>query len=230
MKIKLSARLQCVADYVLPGSVAIDVGTDHAYIPIWLLQNGISPRAYASDNKPGPLQNAARDAALAGVTEGLTLYLCDGVNACAPDSVDTVIAAGMGGETILGILEAAPWTLRKHLILQPQTKLRELRTWLSKHGCRVRDARLVDDTGRIYVIWLVGPGVCDDADAPLDRVLVEKRDPLLGAYTRELAKRLRTQISGMERAKNSDSAALASLRRELAELEILHREALQWQQ
>ena len=158
MKIKLSARLQCVADYVLPGSVVMDVGTDHAYLPIWLLQNGISPRAFASDNKPGPLQNAAAGATAAGVADALTLYLCDGVRLCDPDSVDTVVLAGMGGETIRGILDDSPWTLDKRLILQPQTKLTELRTWLAERGLCVMDARLADDTGRIYVIWLVGPG------------------------------------------------------------------------
>lgn len=227
MAITLSARLQCIADYVEPGGVVIDVGTDHAYIPIWLLQTGVSPRAYASDVKAGPLKNAEDDAVRAGVRDRLTLYLCDGLALCDPDAVDTVILAGMGGETMMGILDAAPWVWEKRLVLQPQTKLPEFRLWLAGHGLAVRDAALVHDTGRLYLVWLVGRGKMD-AEAVIDPCLIEKRDPLLKSYTGEQIKRQLKQIQGMEQARNADPAALERLRSELKELQTIYKEASQW--
>ena len=225
----LSPRLARLAAWVTPGSVVIDVGTDHAYIPIWLLQSGLSPRAYASDIKAGPLRNAAAGARRCGVEARLTLYLCDGLSACAPDSVDTVLIAGMGGETIQGILAAAPWALDKRLIVQAQTKQESLRRWLGAQGMTVLDAALVHDAGRIYVCWLLGRGKLRGADWPLDPVLVEKKDPLLRAYTEERIKRTLRQLQGMEQGKATDSAALEEVRRTLSALRELHREAETWQ-
>ena len=228
MKVTLSSRLQRIADYVPAGSTVIDVGTDHAYIPIYLLQNGLSGKAYASDVKSGPLQNAARDAEKAGVAENLSLTLCDGLALCDPETVDTVIIAGMGGETIMGILAAAPWTKGKRLILQPQTRFSELRAFLRENGYRIADASLVYDTGRIYTVWLVTAGEMAPCGA-IDPVLVEKRDPLLKPYTEDLIKRRRKQIQGMEASKTADPAALAGLKAELEELLKIHKEAEQWQ-
>ena len=79
MLLKLSPRLQCVADYIRPGDRVIDVGTDHAYIPIYLLQNGITQFVTATDIRSGPLQNAAADAKKYQVADQLTLLLCDGL-------------------------------------------------------------------------------------------------------------------------------------------------------
>jgi tRNA (adenine22-N1)-methyltransferase len=228
MKVHLSPRLQRIADYVLPGGTVIDVGTDHAYIPIYLLQNGISTHAYASDLRAGPLENARRDAINGGVDEHLTLWHCDGLADCPSEAVDTVIIAGMGGETIQGILAAAPWARGKRCILQPQTKYRELRRFLSDAGQRISDAALAYDTGRIYLVWLVEQGRMDP-DCALDPVLVEKRDKLLTPYTEELIKRARKQINGLERSKVPDSAQLALLRRDLEELTRIHEEAASWQ-
>ena len=229
MKITLSPRLRCVAGYVEPGARVVDVGTDHAYIPLWLLQNRLCEHAWATDNKPGPLRNAARDAEAAGLRDRLTLYLCDGLSACAPEDIDTVIVAGMGGETMQGILAAAPWALERRLILQPQTKRALLRRWLGERGLGVADASLVHDTGRIYLVWRVAPGAPADA-GPVDAPLLEKRDPLLKAFTQEQIKRRRTRLHGLERARSADAGAIEALRGELARLEEIYKEAASWQQ
>ena len=230
MGIALSNRLRRVADYVERGGIPVDVGTDHAYVPIWLLQNCISPLAYATEVKPGPLKNAEADAARAGVRERLTLYLCDGLAACAPESVDTVILAGMGGETMQKILAAAPWALEKRLILQPQTKVRELRRWLGARGSiTIADASLVYDTGRVYLVWLVGPGDGEAMrDGAVDPVLLEKRDPLLLPYTEGRIKQTLERLHGMERARRADAAALDALRAELEELREVRALAAAW--
>ena len=226
MGIALSNRLRRVADFVERGGIPVDVGTDHAYVPIWLLQNGVSPLAYATEIKPGPLKNAEADALRAGVRDRLTLYLCDGLAACAPERVDTVILAGMGGETMRNILAAAPWALEKRLILQPQTKVRELRRWLGARGLVVADASLVYDTGRIYLVWLIGPGGA--RDGAVDAALLENRDPLLLPYTEGRIKQALEQLYGMERARRADAAALDALRAELEELREVRALAAAW--
>ena len=229
MPITLSPRLRRIADYVLPGAVVADVGTDHAYIPLWLLQSGVSERAVATDIKPGPLRNAARDAERSGVSDRLTLMLCNGLAGVDPDSVDTVIAAGMGGETIQNILAAAPWSWEKRLILQPQTKLYELRRWLRAHGMRIADAALSYDAGRLYLVWLVEKGEGEPGDFPIDRALIEKRDPLLRPYLEEQIKRLLSQTQGMARSAGADAETLCRLQTELGELQTLYQEVKTWQ-
>ena len=228
MSVRLSPRLQRIADYVLPGATVIDVGTDHAYIPIWLLQNGISAEAYATDIKPGPLQNAERDAVRYGVPGHLHLTLCDGLQGCSADMGDTVIIAGMGGETIMGILDAAPWAWERRLILQPQTKQSELRSWLKAHGLAILDASLVYDAGRIYLIWLVGAGTLRECDA-IDPILVEKREPLLKPYIEYHIKRLRKQVHGMSGSSTASTELLRAYQAELDELLRIYEEVVQWQ-
>ena len=228
MSIKLSPRLQRIADYVKTGSRVIDVGTDHAYIPIWLLQNGICESAFASDIKPGPLQNAARDAESAGVSDRLTLLHCDGLSLCTAEDVDTVIIAGMGGETIMGILSAAPWAKEKHLILQPQTKYFELRAFLTEYGCHIADAALTYDTGRIYRVWQVEVGV-EDTSGWVEAPLLRNHDPLLKPYMDDMIKRLHKQIQGQEKAANADQAQIEALHSELNEYIRIRKEAESWQ-
>lgn len=229
MPITLSPRLRRIADFVLLGAVVADVGTDHAYIPIWLLQSGVSARAVATDIKPGPLRNALRDAERCGVSERLTLTLCDGLTGVDPDGVDTVIAAGMGGETIQNILAAAPWSWEKRLILQPQTKFYELRRWLRDHGLRIADAALSYDAGRLYLVWLVEKGEGEIDDYPIDRALIEKRDPLLRPYLEEQIKRLLSQTQGMARSDRADAETLRRLQSELQTLQTLYQEVKTWQ-
>ena len=227
MNLTLSPRLRLVASHVQRGAVAVDVGTDHAYVPIWLLQNGISAHAYASDNKPGPLRRAAADAERCGVGDKLTLWLCDGLALCPPEAVDTVILAGMGGETIIGILSDSPWALERRLILQPQSKIAELRRWLAERGRAVLDADLADDAGRLYLVWLVGPGQADGG-AAVDAPLMEKRDALLRPWLEDALKRGRKNLRGMEQAREPDRTAIGALREQLALLEQAREEVLKW--
>ena len=228
MNIQLSPRLQRIADYVTPGSRVLDVGTDHAYIPIWLLQTGRCVDAIASDIRPGPLHNAEKDAEKYGVASRLELRLCDGLSGCCPEDADTVIIAGMGGETIVGILEAAPWVWDKHLILQPQTKQPELRDWLRARGLAISDAALSYDAGRIYLIWSVHRGSMADYGF-YDPPLLTRREPLLKPYTEDRIKRLRKQIQGVSASSRSDPALLEALRQELEESLTIHEEVLSWQ-
>ena len=225
---QLSKRLQRIADYVRPGDRVVDVGTDHAYIPIWLLLNGVATQVCATDIRSGPLERARVDAEYYGVADQLMLLQCDGLAKTQPQDVDTIIIAGMGGESIIGILAAAPWSLGKRLILQPQTKQAELRIWLADSGYRISDAVLVYDTGRIYLVWLVEAGEMPEfrgVDAPL----LAHRDTLLKPYLEEQLKRLRKRLCGIESAVNGEKTQKEALRIELAALEEIYREVSEWQ-
>ena len=143
--LSLQPRLALLASLVPQGAVLADVGTDHGYIPVCLRQRGVIDRAIASDIGREPLEHARRTAEEYGVG-GIDLRLCAGLDAIAPEECDTVLIAGMGGETIWGILAAAPWTRdgRHTLLLQPQTKIEELRLRLCENGYAVTRESLKD--------------------------------------------------------------------------------------
>ena len=225
---QLSKRLQRIADFVRPGDRIIDVGTDHAYIPIWLLLNGIVEHAAATDIRSGPLERARTDAEYYGVSDHLLLIQCDGLAQCSPQDADTVIISGMGGETIIGILADAPWTREKRLILQPQTKQTELRSYLASAGYTISDAALVCDMGRIYLIWLVKAGEMPRFQG-VDGPLLTHRDPLLKPYLSDRIKRIRKQLHGLEAAVHQDDAQINALRVLLSQLEGIYNEVSTWQ-
>ena len=105
-RLQLQPRLQLLADMVPEGCRLADVGTDHGYLPVYLLQRRRIRGAVAADIGAEPLAHARRTAEAYGVT-GIDFRLCDGLRDIAPDEVDTVVIAGMGGETIIAILEGA---------------------------------------------------------------------------------------------------------------------------
>ena len=108
--IRLSNRLQAVASWIAPCGTVADVGTDHGYLPVWLLQTHTAQRVIASDIHAGPLDRARRSAAEYSLENAIRFELCDGLQFAGADAADTVVIAGMGGETIITVLDAAPWT------------------------------------------------------------------------------------------------------------------------
>lgn len=152
--IKLDDRLAAVAALVRPGSRVADVGTDHAYLPVWLVENGICPSAIASDIGEGPLDSARHTVTAAYLTDRISLRLGDGLSRIEAAEVEDIVIAGMGGETIAAILDAAPFVQdrRLRLILQPMTRGEELRCWLLTHGFAVREEHLIRDKHHLYPV------------------------------------------------------------------------------
>ena len=134
-RLSLQPRLRRLAELVPAGCRLTDVGTDHGYLPVSLLQQGRIASAIASDIGAEPLEHARRTAMQYGV-DGMDFRLCAGLSGVAPEETDVIVIAGMGGETILAILQAAPWTKdgRHCLLLQPMTKTADLRRWLVDNG------------------------------------------------------------------------------------------------
>lgn len=157
--VRLTPRLQAIADAV-SGETLADIGTDHAYLPAYLLQNGKIARAIAADLRAGPLARAKVTARDAGCADRMDFRLCDGLRGLRREEADTVVIAGMGGETITHILAQAPWTdwTGMQLLLQPMSTQPELRRWLWENGFVISWEKLVQEGDTLYVIQGVEPG------------------------------------------------------------------------
>ncbi len=151
---ELDKRLQAVASFVRPGSRVADIGTDHAYLPVWLVRHGVCPGAIASDLNAGPLRTAHGTVESAGLIDRIALRLGNGLDTVRPGEVEDIVIAGMGGETIASILDAVPWVKdgALQLILQPMTRAEDLRRWLLYNGFTVDRECLVRDGRRQYTV------------------------------------------------------------------------------
>ena len=148
----LGARLALCASLVRPGTALADVGTDHAYLPIWLAGSGLIRSAVACDVRPGPLSRARRNIARYGVQSLVSARLSDGLEAVAPPEAEDVVIAGMGGLMMIHVLENAPWLKEgdRRLILQPMTSAPELREHLAREGWTVLREQAAEEGGHIY--------------------------------------------------------------------------------
>lgn len=186
MKLPISQRLLACCDYVSPGAVVADVGCDHGYLSIHLLETGLARQVYASDIRPGPLDSAVKNAAKFGVSQHISFFLSDGVQAL-PRDFDTLVCAGMGADVMISILEKAPWLRdeRYRLILQCQSKTPMLRRYLSQTGWTIRREQVLRDGRFLYTVlealWGPGepltPGQCHVSPA-----LLNGKGPLLPEY------------------------------------------------
>lgn len=206
----LAKRLAAIASYVPAGSVAADIGTDHAYLPVFLVEEGICARVVATDLKQGPFESAQRKIGESKLSDKIDLRLGNGLEVLEPGEIDVLVLAGMGGNTIREILAAAPDITKtvSRLILQPMADPGDLRAWLAANGWKINDERLVEDGGKIYVIIVAGPGHEDASDPFLLELgprLLEKKDPLLGRYAEKIADQYEQALAGLESAK-SDTA------------------------
>lgn len=165
---ELSKRLDAVARAVTPGSRVADIGTDHAYVPIWLVEEGISPAAIASDLHPGPLEKAADHIKKAGLEDRISLRLGSGLEAIRTEETDTVVIAGMGGDLMARILGDAPDFMEegKELVLQPQSEWHKVRKLLAGKGYRIDREWFLLDAGKYYLVIRALPGDQTFAGSP----------------------------------------------------------------
>ena len=212
-ELSLQPRLALLASLVPQGAVLADVGTDHGYIPVCLRQRGVIDRAIASDIGREPLEHARRTAEEYAVG-GIDLRLCAGLDAIAPEECDTVLIAGMGGEDAPDGLAAAPWTRdgRHTLLLQPQTKIEELRLRLCENGYAVTREHLVRDKGKLYVVMTVTAGERYTPGAEqLYGGLALEREALYGDYLAHQIARLRRRAEGLRQSGSGEADGFAAL-------------------
>ena len=156
MKLPLSNRLLTCASFVLPGARVADIGCDHGYLGLHLLQTGVAQSIIASDVNEGPLMSAIRNAEKFGLRDKMRFYLSDGLRNI-PRDFDCAVCAGMGADTMISILEAAPWVRKEQyrLILQCQSKTPMLRQYLSEQGWEIVKETVLRDGRFLYTIMEV---------------------------------------------------------------------------
>lgn len=154
---ELSKRLRAVAGLVTPGNVVCDVGCDHGYVSIFLVETGKSPKVYAMDVRKGPLSRAKEHVSEAGLSDYIELILSDGLKEMPENRADTLICAGMGGRLVIKILSDSLEKVRqmKELVLQPQSEIWVVRAFLREQGFVVTDEDMVEEDGKFYPILYV---------------------------------------------------------------------------
>lgn len=209
----LAARLRTLADLVPQGTRFADVGTDHAYLPVWLILCGHIPGAIAADLRPGPLERARETARQYRVEDRICFRLCDGLSGIGQEEVDTIAIAGMGGDTISAILAAAPWSRDKRLLLQPMTAFPSLRSWLGKAGYKIEEERIAAEGERLYSIWVVTGGEMGPmSPAELWVGRQSREDPLRLSYLGKMRAKVRRALDGQLASRHWDETQIGLLR------------------
>lgn len=209
-ELQLQPRLQLLADMVPPGGCVADVGTDHGYLPVYLLQHRRVARAIASDIGEAPLRHARSTAAEYGI-EGIDFRLSDGLRDIRAHEADTIVMAGMGGETMIAILSAAPWTKdgRHTLLLQPMTKAELLRPWLADSGYAFTEERLVADKGFLYpVIAVTGGAMMPLTEVEARAGILLENEALYPAYLDQWIGRVSQTVEGLRHSSREENDAL----------------------
>ena len=195
----LSKRLKTVADLVTPCEKVADVGTDHGYVPIYLVKENICQFAYAMDVNEGPLKIAKSNIAEEGLEDKIETILSDGFDSFGDRDADSVIIAGMGGDLIVDILARAKDF--DELILSPHKRSDLVRKFLSENGYKISDEKMVEDAKKFYpVIKAVkGESEYDEVKLEFGPILLKKKDETLKEYLDIQLNKFGRIISSLER-------------------------------
>lgn len=217
---ELDSRLKACADFVRKGSVAADIGSDHAYLPIYLVKNGICPSAVASDINKGPVERARINIMVAGLSAKITTLLADGLDKACALSPDDIIIAGMGGELIRDIIDASDYVKNEklRLILQPMTMPEVVRSYLCEKGFNIIGEKVCVAAGKCYqIICAEYDGVCrtmSESELIIGRATIQKIERGEGTsveklYIEHLQNGAKIRINGMSRSKSPDHTLIA---------------------
>lgn len=223
--IKLSKRLQAIADMVTEGHTLADIGTDHGYIPIYLVQAGKIPWALAMDVNTGPLERAREHICRMNLADKIEVRLSDGFEALKRDEANCAVVAGMGGALMLRILREGADTIAgmKELILQPQSEIASVREEIRRMGFEIRDEDMVKEDGKYYPIMRIvpaqnkdvcvyGDGTCIDQEHILIEdmfgpVLLKKKHPVLLEWIgreKNICEKILTKLPADEKARRKE--------------------------
>lgn len=152
----LSKRLDAVAGMVTPGNVIADIGTDHGYVPIYLVKNGICPKAYAMDINEGPVKIARQNIKEEGLEDKIEVIQSDGMEKLEPNMAETVVIAGMGGELIVNILKMSKVNHTvKEFVLSPHKRPDMVRRYVIEQGWYITDEKMILEAGKFYTVMKV---------------------------------------------------------------------------
>ncbi|MDQ5983245.1 MAG: tRNA (adenine(22)-N(1))-methyltransferase [Eubacteriales bacterium SKADARSKE-1] len=207
----LDPRLSVCASMIRAGANIVDVGTDHAYLPIYLAKNKLINHAIASDLRPRPLLNAKKNIEKYHLSDIIETRLSDGLNEINKDKADDIIIAGMGGEVISSIIAGAFWLKdsSKHLILQPMTKDETLRNFLKSENYLIEKEIAVISSNKVYSVMLVKftkeSFSVDNLYSYIGK-LSENITPSTIVYISQKIKSLKQQIYGLNLEENLSKA------------------------
>lgn len=239
MKLPISKRLLLCAELVPPCQTVADVGTDHGYLGIHLLQSGRCRQVIAADLREKPLASARANADAYAIPilaepgsaddsrRGMCFVQSDGLQKLQPDSFQTLVLAGMGGDLIAEILSAAPWLEGGDytLILQPQSAANDLRRRIGEWGWSIQRERLVRDGHFLYAVLSVlprGGAPLRPGEQYVSPALRREGDPLFPAYLARMCRALELTVAGITRSTDpADLARAGYYQSALAELEAL---------
>ncbi len=217
----ITPRLKCIIDHTNGARIA-DIGTDHAYIPIYLVENGISEKAIAGDVCEGPVEIAKANIEKNNLADKIEVRLGSGLSVIKKGEVDTIIIAGMGGQLISEIIDADIEKAREcSLVLQPMNAQYELRKYLIKNGFSITDEDLAVEGFKVYNVMNVQNGKQaefeNDIEYHLPKYLKSNKyyKELYDKKHREFAK----VVKGLENSKDIDTEKLEMYRFWLKELE-----------
>ena len=203
-------RLLSAIPYLTRGGKCIDVGTDHAYLPIHLVKEGIVSRAMACDINQGPLQSAKEHILAAGLEGIVETFLTDGLCGLEGYHPDDVMIFGMGGELIIKILSDSPWVQNESigLILQPMSRANLLRKYLTENGFEIMGETL-SESGKIYqTIYARFSGkksVYNEEELLLGRLNIQNHSPLFADFVRHELSVWQKVLAGKERSTTADT-------------------------
>ncbi len=217
-KSHLDRRLSAAASFVRQGAFFADIGTDHAYLPLFLLSQGTISRAVAADINEGPLQRAHAHARECGFAAQIDFRLTDGLQGMDDLGLTDIAICGMGGELIARIIESAPFVKNAaiRLILQPMSRAAHLRRYLAANGFAVEEEKICSAAGRHYACLCVAytgiPYLITDAEAECGRALLSRRpDEGERAYVRGIRQTAVRRIDGLCAADSLSSDRLSEL-------------------
>lgn len=207
MPLPITCRLLACCNYVNQGDRVADIGCDHGYLGIYLLQTGAASWVYAADIHEQPLRAAIINAEKYGVRDKMSFYLSDGVQNL-PRDFDCLVCAGMGADTMISILGRAPWLKNgRRLILQCQSKRPELRRWLNQAGYTIRRETLAQDGRFLYPVLeaIYAPAApLRPGEAYISPALLASGSPLLPAFYARVKAGLETAVSGLTHGRDAE--------------------------
>ncbi len=201
---KLTSRLNLIAKKVRIGKSICDIGTDHCYLPIYLVLKGKIPNAIASDINEGPLKKAKSSIIDYNCENKISLILSDGFNNINENLVEDVIICGMGGELIAEIISKAPFLKSgdRQLFLQPMTKAQELKKYLFENGFEILDEEVAKEGKKLYVVMTVKAGKTTkykESELIFSKKLLKRNTQLEKQYLEKLILKYEKSIKGMKK-------------------------------
>ena len=211
-----SKRMEGLAQLCQGARRVIDVGCDHAQLCVLLVQHYGVEYAFASDIRPGPLENARRTIQAYGLSDCIEPRLCSGLSGFGPADADTIVIAGMGGDEIAAILKDAPWTKdgAHKLVLQPMTAAPRLRRWLVEHGYAIAHEVVLTDAGRVYAAMNITNGIDKSGAGEFEYLFTSHllRHELWPLYRDKLLQKYRVIAQGQRHANQFDTPEQRALR------------------